>query len=169
MPRHICQRQSVKKYFQDHYTEMWNMASWKNMLMLSSEPLIQARYESESVWYDIPQCDIWCLIPREAFGFHGLLTTMQYIKIDLFSFNPIIFISTSNYQFAIVITDLGTGLFSHSHPNCSCALTTTSPPTCSLTVTPAVLWDHLAVLAITAIIGSRDNYTASTHQAGLLH
>lgn len=33
---------------------------------------------------------------------------------------------------------------------------------------PAVLWDHLAVLAIIAIIGTRDNYTASTHQAGLL-
>lgn len=32
--------------------------------------------------------------------------------------------------------------------------------------TPAVLWDHLAVSAIIAIIPTRDNYTASTHQAG---
>jgi len=44
----------------------------------------------------------------------------------------------------------------------------TGPPTCSPTVTPAVLWDHFAVLAIIAIIGTGDNYTASTHQAGLL-
>lgn len=39
-------------------------------------------------------------------------------------------------------------------------------PTCSVTVTPAALWDQSPLIAISAITGTTDDYTATAHQPG---
>lgn len=153
------------KRFLDHYREMrqtqqaeemgscfgWRYRSTLRLWMKGF------RQDSHAIY------GVWSLGRLSVYDYNSHHTINQTQAIVFF--NSVLLIGTNNHRCGITADqnpNTGTGL-SRGPLACNHIHTKSHQP-----AAPAVLWDHLAISAIIAIIGTRDNYSASNQQAGLL-